>query len=573
MMHFDRWKIIAILGTCLLGLLFALPNFFTKEEVAGWPSFMPQRQMPLGLDLRGGAHLLLAMDTDQLTKDWLTHLKGDARKVLREAKIGFSAIGVQKDDVVVRLVKPEQAEAALKELKTLVQPIGNAILGTSGDNISVEEGAEPGVFLLKPTTQGLQTRVTNAIGTAIETINRRINALGTAESTVVRQGADRIVVQYPGISSEGSATSGDDGKDPCAAAEKPKDQSGESGPGIKTIGDLKRLIGCTAKLTFHKVHPSVTAEEAKLTRVPLGYKIFESVEEDGVQAPGLVLAEAPVVEGDDLVDAQPGFDQQTNEPVISFRFNQSGARKFGNYTKRHVGQPFAIVLDNKVISAPVIREAILGGTGQISGSFTVESANNLAIQLRSGALPAKLTIVEERTVGASLGADSIEAGKLAAIIGTIAVAAFMIFAYGLFGVFAVLAVVGNLFLIVSAMSLMGSTLTLPGIAGLVLTVGMAVDANVLIYERIREEQRIGKQPISAIDAGFSRALATILDSNLTTLIAGLVMFWLGSGPVRGFAVTLSLGILATIFTAFTVTRLMVWSWINVQKTRKIPAPL
>jgi preprotein translocase subunit SecD len=370
-------------------------------------------------------------------------------------------------------------------------------------------------------------------------VRRRIDSLGTTEPNIVRQGQDRILVQVPGF---------DD------------------------TGKLKDVIGQTAKLTFHAVHPTTSAEEAKNTRVPLGYKIYAADESDR-GAGSYLLQEAPVVSGEDLVDAQPGFDSRTNEPIISFRFNQSGARKFGRFTKDNVGSPFAIVLDNKVLSAPVIREAILGGSGQISGNFSVESANNLAIQLRSGALPTKLTIVEERTVGPSLGADSIDAGEMAGLIGTLAVASFIIFAYGLFGVFAVIAVMINITLIIAVMTIIGSTLTLPGIAGLVLTVGMAVDANVLIYERIREELRSGKTPISAIDGGFSKAFGTILDSNLTTLIAGLVMFWLGSGPVRGFAVTLSLGIFATIFTAFTVTRLLVSLWVASQKTRKIPAPL
>jgi preprotein translocase subunit SecD len=541
MLHFERWKIIAIVATCLAGLLIALPNFFAKETVAAWPSFVPKRQMALGLDLRGGAHILLSMDTGDVRKDWLATLREDARKQLRDAKIGFSAIGGTADAVQVRLSKPEDADAALKELKKLIQQIGNAILGTSGRNIEVIKAEEPGVITLKPTEQGMLERVSSAASSSIETINRRINGLGTAESTVVRQGRERILIQYPGLTD---------------------------------TKQLKDLIGKTAKLTFHAVHPSVSAEEAKQTHTPIGYKIYESVERDEAHGErSYVMAETPVVQGDDLVDSQPGFDHQTNEPIISFRFNQSGARKFGAFTKDHVGQPFAIVLDDKVISAPVIREPILGGTGQISGSFTVESANNLAIQLRSGALPAKLTIVEERTVGPSLGADSITAGQIAAVVGSCAVAFFMIFAYGLFGVFAIIAVAVNILLIVAAMSLIGSTLTLPGIAGLVLTVGMAVDANVLIYERIREELRTGKPSISAIDAGFTRALATILDSNLTTLIAGIVMFWLGSGPVRGFAVTLSLGIFATVFTAFTLTRLLVSLWIMRQKTRKIPAPL
>ncbi len=538
MLHFERWKIIVIVLVCLGGIIFAMPNLFSKETVAGWPSWMPHRQLSLGLDLRGGAHLLLAMDTNELDKDWLITLRDDARKQLREAKVGFSGLGIVGSAVQVRIAKPEDTDRAYDALRKLVVPLGNAILGTTGNNIEVQK-VGPDLISLKPTEHGLEQRVANAAAASVETVRRRVDSLGNTEPNIVRQGQDRILVQVPGF---------DDTR------------------------KLKDVIGQTAKLSFHAVHPTVTAEEAKNTRTPLGYKVFAADESDrGVGS--YLLQEAPIVSGEDLVDAQPGFDSRTNEPIISFRFNQSGARKFGSFTKDNVGSPFAIVLDNKVLSAPVIREAILGGSGQISGSFTVESANNLAIQLRSGALPTKLTIVEERTVGPSLGADSIEAGETAGLIGTVAVAVFMIFAYGLFGVFAVIAVMINIILIIAVMSIIGSTLTLPGIAGLVLTVGMAVDANVLIYERIREELRSGKTPISAIDSGFSKAFGTIIDSNLTTLIAGLVMFWLGSGPVRGFAVTLSLGIFATVFTAFTVTRLLVSLWVSAQKTRKIPAPL
>jgi preprotein translocase subunit SecD len=298
--------------------------------------------------------------------------------------------------------------------------------------------------------------------------------------------------------------------------------------------------------------------------------VLPSNEKDGVS---YLVNSVPLVTGEELADAQPGFDSRTNEPIVTFRFNQSGARKFAKVTQENVGRPFAMVLDGKVISAPVIREPILGGTGQISGNFSVQEANNLAILLRSGALPAKLTVVEERVVGASLGQDSIEAGKRAAVIGMLAVAGFMIFAYGQFGVFAVIGAAMHVVLVIAIMSLLGSTLTLPGIAGIVLTIGMAVDANVLIYERVREELRHKKTPLSAIDSGFTLAYRTIIDSQLTTFIAGLVMFLLGSGPVRGFAVTLTLGIMTTVFTAFTVTRLLVVWWIGMQNRRAIPAPL
>ena len=531
MLHFTRFKTIATVLTCLLGLLFAMPNFFAKETVASWPNFLPHRQIPLGLDLQGGAHLLLAMDTEALRKDWLDNLRSDARRQLRDAKIYPSAIGVSGGAVQVRIDKPDEVDKAVSELRKLAQPIGSAVLGSTGNDLDVSKG-DGGLITVTPTSAGLQHRISSAASAAIETVNRRVNALGTAESTVVRQGRDRILVQYPGL---------------------------------QDTKQLKDIIGQTAKLTFHEVHPQLSAEQAG-ARPPQGFRVYPSGEGDGIS---YLLRESPIVQGDDLTDAQPGFDQRTNEPIISFRFNQSGARRFGNFTRDNVGRPFAIVLDDKVLSAPVIREPILGGSGQISGSFTVESANTLAVQLRSGALPTKLTIVEERTVGPSLGADSIEAGKLAGVVGGVATIALTVLAYGTFGLFAVVGLIVHLLLTLAAMSIIGTTMTLPGIAGLVLGVAMAVDANVLIYERIREEIRNGKTPISAIDAGFTLAFITIADSQLTTLACAIVMFWLGSGPIRGFAVTLTIGICTSIFASVTVVRLLVSIWLkSVSRTRR-----
>ncbi len=494
MLHFSRLKSLFILLTCLAGIVVALPNFFTKEQIANWPSWAPKQQMPLGLDLRGGAHLLLSMDQEAIKKDWFDNLRDLTRKSLRDVKIGTSALGVQGGQLTLKLVKPEDMELALKELRKLPQPIGNAILGSSGFDLEVAKGTEPDTITLKPTEPGIRQRIASAAEASIATLGRRVNALGTTEATVVRQGQERILIQFPGL---------------------------------QDTGPLKKLLGETAKLTFHDVHPSTTAEDAKLTSAPAGYKIYPSTTEGEGD---YLLLERPIVQGEDLADAQPGFDQRNSEPIISFRFNQSGARKFGAFTKENVGRPFAIVLDEHVLSAPVIREAILGGTGQISGNFTVESSNALAVQLRSGALPTKLTIVEERTVGPSLGADWIESGKRAGIIGGIAVIALTILAYGTFGMFAVVGLFVHLILTLALMTLIGSTLTLPGIAGLVLGIAMAVDANVLIYERIREELRAGKPSISAIDAGFTRAFVTIADSQLTTLACAVIMFWLGSGP-------------------------------------------
>jgi protein-export membrane protein SecD len=541
MLHFERWKIWSIIGTVLLGLLFCLPNFVSKETLATWPSFLPNKQMPLGLDLQGGAHLLMSMDTNELKKDWALTLKEDARKQLRDAKIGFTAVGVQGDIATVKLVKPEDNDAAMKELKKLIQPIGNAILGTSGSNIDVTS-PEPGTFHLKATEMGIQERIQSAMTTSIDTINRRINALGTSESTVVQQGKDRILIQYPGLTD---------------------------------IQRLKDLVNKTAKLSFHEVNSQISAEQAEADRIPLGYKIYPSVDEDE-KGKKYLLNEAVIVSGEDLIDAQPSFDSQTNAPIIAFRFNQSGALKFGKYTADHVGEPFAAVLDGEVVTAPRIISPILGGSGQITGSFTVQSANDLAIKLRSGALPASLTIVEERSVGASLGKDSIEAGQRAGLIGLAATAVLTVLAYGTFGIYAVLGLLVHGILIMALMSMVGTTLTLPGIAGFVLTIAMAVDANVLIYERIREEIRAGKSSIAAIDAGFNRAFVTILDSQLTTLAAAIIMFWLGSGPIRGFAVTLSLGIITSVFAAVTITRLLVSMWLKNAKTtqsKKIEIPI
>ena len=537
MMYFSPWKQGVILLTCLVGLLVVLPNFLAKETLAKLPPWVPRSQLNLGLDLRGGAHLLLAMEIADVRKDWLGALQDDARRRLRDAKIGFAGLGISGNAVHIRFSKPDEVDAALKELRPIAQQLGNSLVAATGSDVDIRK--DNGAVIITPTEAGLRQRVSHAIGAAIETVRRRVDAMGTSETSIVRQGSDRILVQVPGL---------------------------------QDTAQLKELIGKTARLSFHEVHPALSAGEARQTRVPPSYRIYTAIDgNEGDQ----VLRDAPVVRGDELVDAQTGFDQRTGEPIISFRFNNAGARKFGNFTKDHVNRAFAIVLDDKVVSAPVIREPILGGSGQISGSFTVASANQLAIQLRSGALPAKLTIVEERTVGPSLGADSIEAGKLAGIIGGAATVLLTVLAYGTFGIFAVAGLIVHALLTVALMTLAGSALTLPGIAGLVLGIAMAVDANVLIYERIREELRLGKSPIAAIDAGFTRAFVTIADSQLTTLACALVMFWLGSGPIRGFAVTLTIGICTSIFASVTVVRLLIHYWLNSMKQtrRGIEVPL
>lgn len=534
MLHFSPFKTIVIGLLCLLALIATVPNFFSKATVNSWPSFLPQKQISLGLDLRGGAHLLLSMDTKELTGDMLSTLRQDARANLREAKIGVSAIGIRDNKVLVRLRDKADTEKAITSLRKLIEPINTNLLGGGQPNLDISQQAN-GLIAVSFTEPAIRKRISDAIGAAIETVRRRVDPAGNIDASITRNGADRILVQVPGVDN---------------------------------TAEIKRRIGETAKLSFHEVHPDTFANGP----APPDYKAYPSAEDPGRQ---YLLRETAVVQGDDLVDAHPGFDQRTNEPIISFRFNQSGARKFGKWTSENVGRPFAIVLDNKVLSAPVVREPILGGSGQISGSFTPQSANDLAINLKSGALPAKLTVIEERTVGPTLGADSIRSGLMAFVIGAFATMIFTILVYGTFGIIAVAGLMINAVLLVAVMSQFGSTLTLPGIAGLVLTIGMAVDANVLIYERIREELRNGKSAVQAIDVGFSRAMVTIVDSQLTTLAAAVIMFWLGSGPIRGFAVTLSIGIFTSVFTAVTVVRLLVALWLRAERerTRTVEVPI
>jgi preprotein translocase subunit SecD len=532
MLYFTRWKVVSILLTVFLVCLCAVPNFFPSKMVDTWPKWA-QRHMVLGLDLQGGSHLLLEVDTNAVRKEKLESLRDDVRRVLRDARVGYIGLVVRGNSVEVRIRETAKVDDARTKLNELSVPL-SGLLGGTGErsvDLTTEDG---GLIRLTLTNSAILERVRQSVDQSIQIIERRINELGTVEPLIQRQGTDRILVQVPGL------------QDPTR---------------------LKELLGKTAKLDFRMVDLSMTPEQALQNRPPQDSEILYSS-----TAPKIpyVIEKRVLVSGGDLTDAQPGFDQRTSEPIVSFRFNTSGARKFAQATQENVGKPFAIVLDNEVISAPVIREPILGGSGQISGSFTVQGANDLAILLRAGALPAPLTIIEERTVGPGLGADSIAKGKLSSYVGAAMVIIFMLATYGLFGLFANIAVAINVAMIVGVLSLLNATLTLPGIAGIVLTVGIAVDSNVLIYERIREEVRGGRTPINAIDAGFSRALATILDSNITTFIAAAVLFYIGTGPVRGFAVTLGIGIITTVFTAFTLTRLIVAYWVRLVRPQRVP---
>src|SRR6266700_3049904 len=521
MLYFTRWRALGIILTALVVCLCAVPNFFPEAQVKAWPQWA-QRRLVLGLDLQGGSYLLLEVDSNYIKKDKLDQVRDDVRRTLRDAKIGYTGLAGRGDSVEVRITKESDAQTGYAKLRELSQPLGG-LLGSNGQRSLEVTDAGGGLIRLTVPQAAITERIRKTIEQSIQIVERRVNELGTVEPVIQRQGNDRILVQVPGL------------QDPT---------------------HLKELLGKTAKMEFRMVDTSVPPDQAQRGGLPPESELLMSQSSPKVP---YVVKKQVLVSGGELNDAQTGFDQRTNEPIVSFRFNSTGARKFSQATQENVGLPFAIVLDNEVISAPVIREPITGGQGQISGSFTVQSANDLAILMRAGALPAPLTVVEERTVGPGLGQDSIEKGELAAYVGSIMVIVFMLLTYRLFGVFANIAVAINVAMIFGLLSLLNATLTLPGIAAIV-----------LIYERIREELRGGRNAISAIDAGFKRALATILDSNITTFIAAAVLFYIGTGPVRGFAVTLGIGIITTVFTAFALTRLIVAWWVRWKRPQSVP---
>jgi len=504
MVQISRWKMIAILFFVFIGFVYALPNALSPSArewtAANLPSWVPNKTINLGLDLRGGAHLLYDIDVDAVFKEQAELLRQDLSGELRKAKIERTGLGMIEGGVKLTLKDPADGEAARKIIRRL-----QSDLDISTDGAVIEA-------VLNDT--GRQAVYDQTIAQSIEIVRRRIDELGTTEPVIQRQGEDRILIQAPGADSAA----------------------------------LQGIIGKTAKLTFHLV-----AQDASKA----GVKNLPSAEQPGVRIP---VERRAMLTGDMLNNAQPGFSQ-SGQPVVTFALDRRGTKRFCDVTKKNTNRPFAIVLDNEVLSAPNINEPICGGRAEISGSFTLEEVSDLSILLRAGALPAPMKVVEERTVGPSLGADSVEAGKIAALIGLAGVLLFMAIAYGLFGLFANVALISNVALMFAILSSLQATLTLPGIAGIVLTIGMAVDANVLIFERIREEMRAGRSPISSIDAGYSRAMSTIIDSNLTTLIAAVILFSFGTGPVKGFAVTLGVGIVTSFFTSFMVTRLMVVSWL------------
>ena len=532
MLHFPRWKIIAILGAIALAILVALPNVLPDNAQ---DALRPYNLKPvtLGLDLQGGSNVLLEIDRVDLREKLSQQLASDIRTTLRDAKIGYSGINRFDNGVRVRVTKPEDIDRAQTELRKLLQPQDTGLFGAGAATSLFDLGREEQQYTFTYSEPGLEAKIALAIAQSLKIVENRVNALGTSEPVIQQQGRDRIVVQLPGI---------------------------------QNPDQVKSVIGRTAKLTFQLLCEGQPTDAGQ--NPPPDCKALP-LKEDPKQNLWVQTSTRATVDGADLVGARGELDENNN-PVVSFRFNTKGAERFARLTRDNVGKPFAIILDDEIVSYPNINMPILGGSGQISGNFSTQETNDFAVVLRSGALPAKLTIVEERTVGPSLGSDSIRAGVFASIVGLAGVLVFMIVAYGLFGIFANIALLANLIVLIAIMSFFGFTLTLPGIAGIVLTMGMAVDSNVLIFERIREEWRNGRTALNAIETGFKAALGTIWDANLTTMIAALALFGVGSGPIRGFAVTLFIGIVTTMFTAFTLTQLIVAVWVKARRPKEVP---
>jgi protein-export membrane protein SecD len=537
MLQIATWVRVLIGLLVLAGVIIALPNAIPDNVRERLPHWLPASTVSLGLDLRGGSSILEEVQLDQALKDKIESLHADIRLALRKAHIGFDNLTTSGSDTIsVHILDPQRFEDARTIVNNLNPAATSSLLGGGSRAYDLTAPGNNAIILKMTDAYKAQTSQ-QIVSQSIEVVRRRIDALGTREPDITRQGEDRILIQVPGLS------------DPQR---------------------LIDLLGKTAKMTFQLVDDAADVQQAQKGIVPIGDEVlYEDSPVKGAPPTPTVVERRIMVSGDRLTDAAGTFSQQNGEPVVDFRFDSVGAREFGEVTRTHVNQRFAIVLDNKVISAPKINEPILGGAGYIEGSFTIQSASDLAALLRAGALPAPLKVLSQSTVGPSLGDDSIRAGKYSAIGGLLLVALFMVLRYGLFGLFADVALTLNVVLLFAALTLFGATLTLPGIAGIVLTMGMAVDANVLIYERIKEEQRNGRSMLASIDTGFRRAMATIIDANMTHLIASLILFQLGSGPVRGFAVTLGVGIITSFFTAVMVTRLMVVTWLEMRRPKRL----
>jgi preprotein translocase subunit SecD len=529
MLDFPRWKIWAVSLTIAIGILFAIPSLIGGTSLARyWPSWMPSAKINLGLDLAGGSHLLLEADANDAAKQRLAAMEDTVSTELRrgDPKIEIGDISTSGGKLSFLVRNPSQLDAAVERLRTLTQPVG--LTGSRDWDVSVVDSTR---VVLTPTESGAAKALKDAMTVARDVVRRRIDPQGTKEITVVNQGDRRILVQVPGV------------EDPEA---------------------LKKLIGQTARLEFKLVDLTADQQQVLQGRAPPGSQVLPLADGTGAMA----VKRRVMVSGDQLTDAKQSFDQD-GRAVVSITFNSAGARRFGRVTQENVNKPFAIILDDKILSAPNINEPILGGQAQISGNFTVESANALAISLASGKLPVKLNVIEERTVGPDLGKDSIRKGAIASVVATLAVIVFMLITYGRFGVYATAALIVNALMILGIMAIFNATLTLPGIAGFVLTIGAAVDANVLVNERIREEQRRGRKILDSIETGYKEASTAIFDANITNVIAAALMFYFGSGPIRGFAVVLMIGIVTSVFTAVNFTRMLVALWVKRKRPRTL----
>lgn len=541
MLQFQAWKVLLILGIVLLGVITALPNALphsTRDWLAQNIPIIPHRPVTLGLDLQGGSYVLFEAQIETAVKDRVQSLLDEVRKTLRKTNITYANLAASPNGVTVKIQDSAKFDEARTGLRALATPVGSGFSGVGATDYDVRLGND-GVATLTMTPAGREQLRANAMTQSVEILRKRIDPDGTKEVTIQPQGERRIIVQVPG----------------------------ENDP-----QKIIKLGSTAAKLTFHMVDDTLTPEDIQAKRIPPGSKLLSETRgrPPNQQDIPIVIKERAIITGDMLEKAQGTFDQQTQLPIITFKFNQQGARRFADVTRNNVGKRFAAVLDDKVVTAPVINGPILGGSGQIEGNFTITEANETSVLLNSGALFVPLAAVEQRTVGAELGADSVVAGQYAALGGLLLVAAFMLLQYRLFGVFANIALLINITMLLGFMTAFGATLTLPGVAAFVLTMGMAVDANVLIYERIKEEIRNGKSIMAGIDSGFARAMATVIDANATHVLAGLILLEVGAGPVRGFAVVFVMGVLTSFFTSIFVTRLQVVTWLRARRRTTVP---
>jgi len=525
MLDFPRWKVWSISLVILVGILFAIPSMLPSDLKARYPKFLPSATINLGLDLAGGSQLLLEADQGDAAKQRLQGMEDQVTTELRRTpRVEIGDISTAGGRVSFLVRDPTQVDTAVERLRAITQPV--ALTGGRDWDVQVIDSTR---IVMTPTQAGTQRAMKDAMTVARDVVRRRIDPQGTKEITVINQGTDRILVEVPGV------------EDPEA---------------------LKRLIGQTARLEFKLVDMTADPTQVQQGHAPAGSQVLQMAEGGGF----IAVKRRVMVSGDQLVDAKQSFDQN-GQAVVSIKFNTAGARRFGRVTQENVNKPFAIILDDKVLSAPNINEPILGGQAQISGNFTVESANQLAVSLASGKLPVKLNVIEERTIGPELGKDSIEKGIIASIVATLAVIVFMLITYGRFGVYTTYGLIVNALLILGIMAVFNASLTLPGIAGFVLTIGAAVDANVLINERIREEQRRGRKTLDSIETGYKEASTAIFDANITNVIAAVLMWYFGSGPIRGFAVVLMIGIVTSVFTAVNFTRMLVALWVRRKRPR------